>query len=138
MALIHGIWSEDELYRALWNLVTNAVKYGAPDQPITIGVRRIDDRARLTVHNVGAPIPPADQAHIFDPYARGPSADAGRGAGWGLGLTLVRGVAEAHGGTVSVASERDAGTTFTIDVPLDARPASAPANARAAAPSPGY
>lgn len=118
---LRGIWSEEELHRALWNLVTNAVKYGAPKQPITLTVERRAHLARVSVHNLGTPIPAADRAHIFDAYARTRSADASDRAGWGLGLTLVRGVAEAHGGDVSVASDAESGTTFTIELPLDAR-----------------
>ena len=120
---VQGIWSAQELQRALWNLVTNAVKYGAPDKPIVITVGRHADLARVSVHNEGAPIPEADQARIFDAYARAPAASTSGRVGWGLGLTLVRGVAEAHRGHVSVASDASSGTTFTIELPLDARAA---------------
>lgn len=115
-----GVWSAEQLRRALWNLVTNAVKYGAPDEPIVISIGRHGECARLSVHNVGAPISEADQARIFDAYTRAPTAAAGGRIGWGLGLTLVRGVAEAHGGRVTVASDAS-GTTFTIELPFDAR-----------------
>jgi signal transduction histidine kinase len=118
---VRGVWAEDQLRRALWNLVTNAVKYGVPDRPITLSVARHGDIARISVHNHGAPIPSGEQAHIFDPYARASAAIAGGRMGWGLGLTLVRGVAEAHGGHVSVASNSRSGTTFTIEMPVDAR-----------------
>ena len=118
---VRGFWSAEELHRALWNLVTNAVKYGAPDRPIEITVARHGDRASVSVHNVGAPIPAADQARIFDAYARAPTASAGGRIGWGLGLTLVRGVSEAHGGEVRVASDAASGTTFTIELPIDSR-----------------
>jgi signal transduction histidine kinase len=120
---VRGIWSEDELHRALWNLVTNAVKYGASKQPITIIVERRSELARVSVHNLGTPIPAEEQAHIFDAYTRTRSADAGDRTGWGLGLTLVRGATEAHGGHVVLTSDRDSGTTFTIELPLDARAA---------------
>jgi signal transduction histidine kinase len=116
-----GIWSEDELHRALWNLVTNAVKYGAADRPITIRVERGDGTARVSVHNEGTPIPRKDQATIFDAYMRTSTARSSGSPGWGLGLTLVRGTAEAHGGRVTLRSDA-AGTTFTVELPLDARP----------------
>jgi signal transduction histidine kinase len=129
---VRGVWSEEQLQRALGNLVTNAVKYGAPDGPITLSVDRDGDLARVSVHNHGAPISPAERAYIFDPYARASAAAAGGRIGWGLGLTLVRGVAEAHGGHVAVASDARSGTTFTIEVPLDASAARAASTEHAA------
>jgi signal transduction histidine kinase len=122
-AAVRGIWSQEELHRAIWNLVTNAVKYGAPKQPITIAVTRHDGIARVSVHNTGAPIPSGEQQHIFDPYARAATADASGRVGWGLGLAVVRGVADAHGGHVSLVSDHESGTTFTIELPMDARAA---------------
>jgi signal transduction histidine kinase len=119
---LRGIWSTDELQRALWNLVTNAVKYGAPQRPIAIGLHIVDERARVTVHNWGPPIPPEDQQSLFEPFARARAATRSGRPGWGLGLALVRGCAEAHGGTVSLESSLEAGTTFTLELPLDARP----------------
>jgi K+-sensing histidine kinase KdpD len=109
------------LQRALWNLVTNAVKYGAPKEPITLAVSCHGDLARVSVHNMGTPIPVNEQCHIFDAYARAPSAEAGGRTGWGLGLTLVRDTADAHGGRVSLASDSRSGTTFTIELPVDSR-----------------
>ncbi|HTR51683.1 MAG TPA: HAMP domain-containing sensor histidine kinase, partial [Kofleriaceae bacterium] len=129
---VRGIWSEDQLQRALWNLVMNAVKYGAVDQPITLRVERGDGTAAVSVHNEGTPIPREDQATIFDAYMRTPTARSSGSPGWGLGLTLVRGAAEAHGGHVSVRSDAT-GTTFTIELPLDARPYQRDASDRARA-----
>ena len=117
---LRGKWSADELHRAIWNLVTNAVKYGAPRQAITITVSRRGDQARVSVHNVGTPIPKSEQEHIFDAYARAKAHAYGR-TGWGLGLTLVKGAIEAHGGRVSLTSNADVGTTFTLEFPLDVR-----------------
>lgn len=105
------------LRRVLENLLGNAVKYGDPHALIRVAV--IDDgggQVRLAVHNEGHPIPAEEQGKIFEPYhrARGRSDGDARAVGWGLGLTVVRGIAEAHGGTVQVDSGPDRGTTFTV------------------------
>jgi signal transduction histidine kinase len=117
-----GLWSADELRRALWNLAVNAVKYGAADKPITVTVNRTPEGAEVSVHNWGPPIPVGDRAHLFRPFSRTLAAEGGGHKGWGLGLTLVHGCADAHGGRVTVESTQEAGTTFTISLPPDARP----------------
>ncbi|HVY62887.1 MAG TPA: HAMP domain-containing sensor histidine kinase, partial [Planctomycetota bacterium] len=111
------------LRRAVENLAINAVKYGAPGTPITIRLARRQGRAEISVHNEGKPIPPDDQRNLFVPFWRPVRAEGKKG--WGIGLPLVRGVVEAHGGSVGVASEPGAGTTFTLDLPLDG-PSSGP------------
>jgi len=116
---IQGIWSADGLTRAIENLIGNAVKYGDEAKPITIQVLRLEDKVVLSVHNEGNPIPPEDQVDIFEPFRRSRSADLGLNLGWGIGLTLVRGVAEAHGGKVAVTSCAEKGTTFFLEIPLD-------------------
>lgn len=126
---VHGVWSAEELRRAIWNLVTNGIKYGSPHAPVTLTVRRVDARVRISVHNEGSPLSAEDRRRIFEPFARARSAEASSQVGWGLGLTLVRGCVEAHGGQVSVESSAEAGTTFTLEVPLDSRPAQPRASA---------
>ncbi|MCY1057350.1 sensor histidine kinase [Nannocystis sp. SCPEA4] len=117
---IHGMWSHDELKRALWNMAENAVKYAAADTPITIRLERGRHDVRVLVHNLGSPIPVEDREHIFDLFARGRASRVGESSG--LGLAFVRACAESHGGTVSVESNATTGTTFTMVLPDDARP----------------
>jgi signal transduction histidine kinase len=129
---IHGVWSAEELRRAVWNLASNALKYGMPGSTITVTIRRADRGARLSVHNRGNPISREDQRRVFEPFARARSAELSSQVGWGLGLTLVRGCVEAHGGRVYLESSSEAGTTFTIEIPLDARPFQYPPEERPA------
>jgi PAS domain S-box-containing protein len=109
--------------RVLENLCANAVKYGAPARPVTLTLAREGRDALLSVHDHGAPIPASDQAHLFEAFGRAPAARAGGTLGWGLGLLLVRGAVEAHGGTVGVRSSAEEGTTFTARLPLEPPPA---------------
>jgi signal transduction histidine kinase len=119
---VHGWWSEEALRRAVENLGTNAVKYGDAHQSITLKVTQTHGRALLMVHNHGSYIPPEEQETLFQAFRRSRTAEQSNKRGWGLGLALVRGVAEAHGGSIGVDSYPQHGTTFTLDVPKDARP----------------
>jgi PAS domain S-box-containing protein len=118
---IMGHWSRDAIRRILENLLTNAVKYGDVTEPVTVRLDPKKDRVFILVHNHGAVISPEDQQSLFDPFRRAKSAERGVKKGWGLGLTLVRGLADAHGGMVKVESYQVEGTTFTVDLPIDAR-----------------
>jgi signal transduction histidine kinase len=118
---LEGVWAPDQLRRALWNLVTNALKYGSPDAPVDVHVGRVSDAVAVSVHNEGPVIAADEQVRIFEPFGRGRGAQA-LARGWGLGLTLIRGCAQAHGGRLEVSSTAEAGTTFTMRLPLDARP----------------
>jgi two-component system, sensor histidine kinase len=103
----------DRIEQLLDNLVTNAVRYGT--SPVTIRVRRDDDHLELVVHNPGTPIDPAALPTLFDPYRR---ANKSHKQGAGLGLYIVRQIAEAHRGSVSVRSTAEDGTTFLVRLPL--------------------
>ena len=91
------------LRRALWNLIENAAKYGAP--PIVLAAERAGDRVSLSVADAGPGIPAASRQRVLDPFTR---LDAARTpgtvgpSGFGLGLTFARQVAEVHGGAISV------------------------------------
>ena len=118
---IVGHWDRPALKRATENLVSNAVKYGAPDTPVTIRIQEVHGRLLLTVHNHGPQIAPEDQECIFQMYRRTEAAKHGVQQGWGIGLPYVRAVAESHGGSIGLDSSDERGTTFVIDIPLDAR-----------------
>lgn len=130
---VEGLWSAENLRRALWNLTVNALKYGAPDTPITLTIRRDVDHVNVSVHNLGPVISEADQLALRAPYHRTSSAQASNASGWGLGLTLVQGCAEAHGGKLDIVSDAK-GTTFTLILPVDATPYQASPESQAAPP----
>ncbi|HZI80965.1 MAG TPA: HAMP domain-containing sensor histidine kinase [Vicinamibacterales bacterium] len=109
------------LRSAIQNLIANAVKYGGADRWVGVRAEHVSGRRPeicITVSDHGAGIPPADLPHIFEPFYRGSDAVAGQVHGNGLGLSLVRRIAIAHGGRVAVSSKPNAGTTFTLTLPV--------------------
>jgi signal transduction histidine kinase len=99
-------------------LIENAVQHTQEDGTIEVGVRRLDGRATISFRDTGSGIPAEDLDRIFDRFAR---ADPGRSrhtGGFGLGLSIVRTIVEAHGGTVRVRSTVGRGTTFQIELPV--------------------
>ena len=117
-----GWWDRDALKRAVENLAGNAVKYGAADSPVSISVRSAHGRTIINVHNDGEPIPADQQENVFRAFQRASGNTARTRQGWGIGLAYVRAVAESHGGSIGLDSAAGRGTTFTLDIPTDARP----------------
>jgi signal transduction histidine kinase len=97
------------------NLIDNALKYTPSGGRVVISIRR-DTHARLQVRDSGIGIPPNEIPRIWDRLFRGDRSRAERGLG--LGLSLVKAIVEAHGGTVSVESRIGDGSTFTVSLPL--------------------
>ncbi|SEU38971.1 GAF sensor signal transduction histidine kinase [Myxococcus fulvus] len=108
------------LRRIVENLASNAAKYGAPGTPIEVLLSRDGRQLVLQVRNQGTPIPATDLQTIFEPFHRTVSATVSAQKGWGLGLPLVKGLAEAHGGKVRVTSSIEEGTCFTVTLPDEA------------------
>ena len=98
------------------NLIDNAVKYTPSGGQVDVDVLRNGDRALLSVRDTGPGIRPDELPHIWDRLFRGDTSRAERGLG--LGLSLVKAVVEAHGGTVNVDSEPGRGSAFTVALPL--------------------
>lgn len=118
---VHGWWDREAMKRALENLVSNALKYGAPEKNILIKIETSHGNLVLSVHNEGLPIPQEDQETVFQVFRRASNAKEGKKSGWGVGLPYVRAVAESHGGSIVIDSALERGTTFTVSIPIDAR-----------------
>lgn len=103
----------DQMHQVLINMIMNAIHAMPTGGELRIGVAPAQDRVRLTVADTGHGIPPDTLAHIFDPFFT--TKEFGKGTG--LGLTVVKGILDEHGGAISVDSEPGRGTTFTILLP---------------------
>ena len=118
---ISVFWDNMAIQRLIENLASNAIKYGSEDTPITIAIKRDGDYLEVGVHNLGNPISIEDQKLLFHQYQRTEFAKASKQKGWGIGLSLVQGLALSHHGSVSLESSPAHGTTFTARLPIDAR-----------------
>lgn len=136
-----------QLHQMFWNLISNAIKFTPDGGRISITGRLVDGAVHIVVQDTGVGIPPEDQEHIFDRfYVLGDldrhhsSHTAFRGGGLGLGLTVARGIVEAHGGKMWVESEgydeeRLPGTICHVLLPvLDSPPSLPIASTPAATP----
>jgi two-component system sensor histidine kinase KdpD len=102
---------------ALRQLIDNAAKYSPAGSPIAVSAS-VDGRVEIAVRNSGPAIPESEQPRVFDRFYRGMQARLVPGAG--LGLAIVRQIADAHGGAVRVDSTAGAGTAFILSLPHEA------------------
>jgi signal transduction histidine kinase len=100
------------------NLLSNAVKFTPAHGTVAVAIGRRGDRAHVEVSDTGVGIPKQELGSLFDRFFR--ASTSASAPGTGLGLSIVKSIAEAHGGTISVESEERVGTTFFIDLPLEA------------------
>ncbi len=110
---LHGSWDADRLSQVLDNLLGNAVRHG--DGAVTVGIGVEGEDAVVSIHNGGAPIPPAALGTLFDPFKRA----GGRAGGVGLGLYIVDQIVKAHSGHIEVTSSVEAGTRFQVRLPMN-------------------
>ena len=106
------------LYRAVYNLVENAIKYNCPDGSVTVEIRQENQRVLLMVKDTGIGIPPEDQEKIFDPFFRVDKSRSRAMGGAGLGLAMVDAIAKEHGGQAKVLSSNKTGSTIALMLPL--------------------
>jgi signal transduction histidine kinase len=110
-----GAWDRFRLAQVVSNLLSNAIKFGL-GRPIEIATSMVEGDARLVVTDHGAGISTALKERVFDPFERGVSVL--HHGGLGLGLHIVREIVTALGGTVTVESTPNAGTSFEVRLPL--------------------
>jgi signal transduction histidine kinase len=110
-------FDRDAVHHIVQNLLDNAEKYSRPstDRRVEIDLTRVNGHALLTVSDRGVGVDPRTARHLFLPFERGSAGDAP--AGLGLGLVLVKALAEAHGGDVSWQARSGGGTTFSVRLP---------------------
>jgi signal transduction histidine kinase len=111
---VKGMWDRLKIDQALTNLVSNAIKYGE-GKPIDLSLREFDGSAVVEVTDHGIGIPAESCSRIFERFER--AGNVRPVAGLGLGLWIAKHLVEAHGGSIRVTSEPDAGSTFTVVLP---------------------
>lgn len=109
--------NEEQLYRLVLNIVSNALKYTPEGDKVTLQLSAKDRHAFIAVEDTGMGIHPEAQAKIFDRFYRINADRARHTGGSGLGLAIAQAIARAHGGSIHVKSELDKGSRFTIQLP---------------------
>lgn len=113
----------NRLQQVIWNLVSNAIKFGRRGGHIEVRLRRAEQAARLTVSDDGAGIDREFLPHVFERFRQADASLTRAHGGLGLGLAIVRHLVELHGGTVRAASDGvDQGAVFTVELPLATHP----------------
>jgi heavy metal sensor kinase len=109
---------QDLILQLMLNLLDNSVKYTPSGGAIEISLRAAGGQAEVSVSDTGPGIPPEHLPHIFDRFYRVDKARTRAEGGAGLGLSISRWIAEAHGGTLRVESARGQGSKFTLSLPV--------------------
>jgi signal transduction histidine kinase len=113
-----GLLDPDKVRYIVDELLTNAIKFSSPDQPIELEVRCEYHTVYLTVTDLGIGVPTKEQSRLFDLFFQGSNIGAIGGKGRGMGLKLVRDYVQAHQGKIHVVSVENEGTQVTVMLPL--------------------
>ncbi len=117
----------ERIRQVIWNLVSNAVKFTPPHGRIDVTITKDGDRVRIRLRDTGQGISPEFLPHAFERFTQADSSATRKAGGLGLGLAIVRHIAELHGGTVDVESDGiGKGATFMVTLPE--RPFASPAS----------
>jgi signal transduction histidine kinase len=107
----------DKIKQVLLNLLINAIKYNEPKGKVIIAAHTAGQRMVISIHDNGIGIAPEDMPHMFEKFFRSHRTEKFAN-GTGLGLSISKRIIESHSGTISVQSQPDKGSTFTIELPL--------------------
>ena len=119
---LQTIGDSDRLYRAIANLIHNAIKYTTADGVVTIRLESVDRDALITIEDNGIGIAAADLPHIFDRFYRVQSDRSRATGGTGLGLAIANAIVRSHQGTIQVHSSiARRVTTFTVQLPIEVK-----------------
>ena len=120
------VWGDRErLAQLVGNLISNAIKFTPPGGRMTVRTFSDDGRAVIEVEDTGIGIPKSEQDRLFQRFFRSSTATEQAIPGTGLGLVISKAIAEAHGGTIGVTSDRGQGTCFRVELPLEREEAAA-------------
>jgi signal transduction histidine kinase len=108
----------DDVYQAVFNLIENAIKYNVENGSVTLLLFPKDGKAQFITDDTGVGIPENELPQIFERFYRVDKARASVAGGSGLGLSIVKDVAEKHSGNVTVERGAISGTRFTLSFPL--------------------
>lgn len=118
---IHLIGDAERLVQMLWNLLSNAVRFTPPEGTVVLRVERVGGSVVFIVRDTGSGIPAPHLPFIFERFRQADSSVTRKHGGLGLGLAIVRHLAELHGGTVSAANNTGGpGASFTVELPIAA------------------
>ena len=107
------------IQQVLWNLLSNAVKFTPRGGEVRVSATRHGGHVQISVSDTGEGIEPAFLPHVFEPFRQAENPHTRVHGGLGLGLSIVRYIAEAHGGTIAATSEgKGKGATFTVTLPV--------------------
>ena len=116
------IWGDpDKLNQVISNLVDNAIKYNRPTGLVQVSLEEADDSINISVRDTGIGIPKDDLGKVFDRFYRAERLDTAGISGTGLGLSIVKDIVKMHNGVISVESEINSGSKFTVALPKNLR-----------------